>query len=533
MCQDRDGFIWFATNNGLSRFNGKNFKIFTVNDGLPDNEILKVYADSLGRVWIASFKNEVCYYEKGKIYNKENKRELDYNPIYGRVTEFLETKAGTIMIITANTLFKYTYGDSIRLQLENEINQSRVIKPLGPGPRWFGNKLSLVLNDSLFFITDSGLVFYREFISFSGQKYLYGIPLNNSDTPNIVLDHDIISASTRNQYVYFISTINGAVEVNPATMKPIMEFLPGKVVTKAIIDKEGSYWFATLGDGVFKLANKDVLTLRPYEQANSWNEVFSISTSGNRVLTGNFQSQMIDWNMKKGYTTHSFSSYLDLAENKLATNRLNSIFSLDDGNKLLGFDAFLVKWDGKVKNIIPLSAIKSISGDDQEHVVIATGLGVKRVNFKTFKVTEEIWQKRSTSAVRIGNKYYIGTLDGLIELDGTTKKFKNVTFHPSLARRITDLKVSDSSLWVATSDSGVVQITNGKVVKTFSENSGLNSNNCRVIYLYENSIWIGTNKGICKLDLQNPNSFPLKYDTDNLLPSDIINAIFIKNGMIY
>ena len=35
--------MWFATENGLSRFDGKNFKTFTTKDGLPDNEILKIF----------------------------------------------------------------------------------------------------------------------------------------------------------------------------------------------------------------------------------------------------------------------------------------------------------------------------------------------------------------------------------------------------------------------------------------------------------------------------------------------------------
>src|SRR5215831_1219152 len=70
--QDKEGFMWFATENGLSRFDGKNFKTFTTKDGLPDNEIIKLFVDSKGRLWIMPFKPSVCYYFKGKIYNKNN-----------------------------------------------------------------------------------------------------------------------------------------------------------------------------------------------------------------------------------------------------------------------------------------------------------------------------------------------------------------------------------------------------------------------------------------------------------------------------
>jgi ligand-binding sensor domain-containing protein len=34
MCQDKDGFMWFATEAGVSRFDGTNFKNFSTSDGL-------------------------------------------------------------------------------------------------------------------------------------------------------------------------------------------------------------------------------------------------------------------------------------------------------------------------------------------------------------------------------------------------------------------------------------------------------------------------------------------------------------------
>ncbi len=66
--QDKDGFIWFATENGLSRFDGKNFKTFTTKDGLPDNSILKVHGDNTGRVYFTPFTHSLYYYENDSFY---------------------------------------------------------------------------------------------------------------------------------------------------------------------------------------------------------------------------------------------------------------------------------------------------------------------------------------------------------------------------------------------------------------------------------------------------------------------------------
>src|ERR671923_35083 len=62
MVQDHDGFIWFGTETGLSRFDGKRFTNFSTHDGLPDNEIIRLFVDSKNRVWIMPFQNKVCYY---------------------------------------------------------------------------------------------------------------------------------------------------------------------------------------------------------------------------------------------------------------------------------------------------------------------------------------------------------------------------------------------------------------------------------------------------------------------------------------
>ncbi len=49
--QDAEGFIWFATPTGVSKFDGKRFRNYTKKDGLTDNDVIKLAADSRGRVW--------------------------------------------------------------------------------------------------------------------------------------------------------------------------------------------------------------------------------------------------------------------------------------------------------------------------------------------------------------------------------------------------------------------------------------------------------------------------------------------------
>lgn len=39
--QDKAGYMWFATNRGVSRFDGNEFKTYTVGNGLISNVIFK------------------------------------------------------------------------------------------------------------------------------------------------------------------------------------------------------------------------------------------------------------------------------------------------------------------------------------------------------------------------------------------------------------------------------------------------------------------------------------------------------------
>lgn len=51
--QDRGGYLWFSTWEGLSRFDGERFVNYGTDDGLPSPLINTVAEDSLGRLWVA------------------------------------------------------------------------------------------------------------------------------------------------------------------------------------------------------------------------------------------------------------------------------------------------------------------------------------------------------------------------------------------------------------------------------------------------------------------------------------------------
>ena len=72
--QDKDGFMWFATANGLCRYDGNNFKTYnTQNSPLFSNTITGISLDANNHLLIQSIKND------GSAYKINNIQALDLN----------------------------------------------------------------------------------------------------------------------------------------------------------------------------------------------------------------------------------------------------------------------------------------------------------------------------------------------------------------------------------------------------------------------------------------------------------------------
>lgn len=64
--QDSKGYLWFATDYGVSKFDGVSFTTYT--DNLPDNTVFEIYEDSLNRIWFVSFSCQLSYLQNDSIH---------------------------------------------------------------------------------------------------------------------------------------------------------------------------------------------------------------------------------------------------------------------------------------------------------------------------------------------------------------------------------------------------------------------------------------------------------------------------------
>jgi diguanylate cyclase (GGDEF)-like protein/PAS domain S-box-containing protein len=68
--QDPTGFIWIGTKQGLNRYDGYGFQIYTVDpgnpDSLPDENIQSVFKDEEGTLWVATFSGGIAFQRKNE-----------------------------------------------------------------------------------------------------------------------------------------------------------------------------------------------------------------------------------------------------------------------------------------------------------------------------------------------------------------------------------------------------------------------------------------------------------------------------------
>lgn len=70
LAEDREGFLWVGTQNGLARWDGYHFRSYkadpSIPGSLPDNVVKELHTDGLGRLWIATNSGGLALYDRDR-----------------------------------------------------------------------------------------------------------------------------------------------------------------------------------------------------------------------------------------------------------------------------------------------------------------------------------------------------------------------------------------------------------------------------------------------------------------------------------
>ena len=98
LTKDKKGFIWIATQGGgVSKFDGHRFISYSIYEGLPSNHVWKIFCDSKGNIWAGTTEGLAVY---------KNERFEKVKSTYGlrddHIYDIAEDKKGNLFFGTKN-----------------------------------------------------------------------------------------------------------------------------------------------------------------------------------------------------------------------------------------------------------------------------------------------------------------------------------------------------------------------------------------------------------------------------------------------
>lgn len=263
--QDKQGYIWVSSANGVARYNGVRFDYYSREDGLTDLNVFSLFEDSHQRIWAVTFNGKPCYWDKGIWYNAANSpwlKPIEGNGPIQNITEL----DGDIIISCAKKVFVVN-GNSITQEISVAQLHPRASK-IAASTRFKGQ---------LYIITDIG------FFQFNKRYFIPlqpDIRLLNQNTKFAVWGSHLCITHDRNVYI-FDSAFNLVKQLHAPSRELILRLYHNNDGHPL---EEGSLIICT-ERGVYSLPKITEKTLSPLFTAIPWVSSFAWDRAGNIWLT--------------------------------------------------------------------------------------------------------------------------------------------------------------------------------------------------------------------------------------------------------
>lgn len=535
--QDSKGFIWFGTNDGISRYDGRNLSLLSFQDG-KEQKTIKGSIRGLdegagGNLYIANYGVGL------NVYNINNDNVINYYHSDSIENSLMCKYLNSVLCIDEKTVW---------------IASDRGVSRLNPLTGTFRNyilpekKTHGVSGNgafSLFYDENRGL-----WIGTQGRGLLKYIPeeerfipfVNKTQGGDIVKKNFIKSIVEFKDGLFLVATKNGLFLFDPQT-GGFFKYLINEIELFQIAkDQFGGYWITSRFNGLYHIDKNEKL-----ERFN--NNPYDLLSFPDSQLLGAYKDNIQNiWigTRTKGVVQINLERkpFVNLyhVPNKpsIADNSVFALAEDENGDVWIGTTKGLAIWNRKKNSFKPVGlrlynkrlvydvSVWSLYFDNNDVVWIGTNLGLIKYNRKNGRQTHYYNDPNKPSSLIYNDvvsiekdkndNLWMSTLNGISRLNKKTNSFVNYYVGDSTENSISHNKVWDilcdskGRLWFCTEDGldlynyetddfSVIRFSSS----SFNSGNMLSNSTISVTESEKGEIWVTTESGVFIYDPENKN----------------------------
>lgn len=572
--QDSKGFVWIATSNGVCYFDGYTFKNLNMDNGLPDNTVFDIYEDYKHRIWFISFSGKLSYYQNDSIYeyayNDKMLESFELSPIYCRKSFRVDSLDNVkinffdmlpLTISKSGEIITKNIKNNANIYIYSEKGKSLYASPYNASYLKGNTKYNTYnLNGNLLSVENSKKnIFAKKLLSIAQNKngntcFTYGNLLlefeNNKLKYSRYFNNDIIYIDyDKKGNLWVCERGFGAYCFKNGQFQsdPDFHYLDGNSVTCILFDDENGIWFTTRENGVYYMLNNNVNSFSKKDGLID-EQITSLAFSGETVWIGGkknsyyslFNNKIEAFTIKSAVETEMLKMYFDSISNNL-------YLSTGSGCYFVPVTKFNLSKQLPLKKVITDAIVKDIITDQNKNLWFATissALYIKNNKQVYSSLNNDNFGRRfNTCCDGLNGELWLGGNLGLYICKKKQGKINSYTYKylgdsiPIFENRINSIRKSefDNRIWLGTKGKGIIIWNKGKII-TINKNNGLLSNNISSLFIINECVWVGTDKGLNQITWKNSynDKFTIKsYTISDGLASNEITDICYLNENVY
>ncbi|WP_304130681.1 two-component regulator propeller domain-containing protein [Ignavibacterium album] len=568
--QDRKGFMWFGTQDGLNRFDGYKFKIFknipSDTTSLSENFIFSIFENSSGELFVET---------QSKIIHKYNPLKESFTKIANEKIDFTKSKLSTVgAVLYEPNGIKWIGGAGRGTGLERIDTKTGVVTKYKNDPKnsssLTNDKVYSIFRDSknsLWIGTSNGLDKLDE----KTGKFTHF--KNDLQNPESLSDNWVWPIFEDSKGNLWLGTVRGGLSRYDSKTNSFVNYRNNPDDSKSINDnfifsiyedRSGIIWIGTNSGGINYFHPDLQVFERVFNLPDNKN-----SLSDNSVLSlladskGNYWIGTRDGGLDKyDYKNKKFINYSHQKSNpnSLISNSVLAIEEDRDGILWIGtFSSGMNSFDPKTgifkkyvndpanPNSLTDNRVYSILEDKEGIIWIGTyGGGLNRLDKSTQKITAFKHDETNNKSISANSTWsiaedyngniWIGTFGGGINvLDKSTLTFSHFRNNPNDASSLVDDNIirvfmdKSGNMWFGTTKGLCRYDPKKKNFKSFREANGLANDFVYGILEDDNGfLWLSTNNGLSRFDPKTE-TFKNYYSADGLLGNEFNQNAYAKD----